>query len=149
MELISCEKKLNILFPRIISLIIVDFTYGYDHPSRHHAGCNVLSPKNNKGPCNCLFRTNHINQCAFFKGFLSIEASRKYEPKRGGSNKGIKHRVVRQTCTCTAVIPKKIICNTCFTPFKNCCGYNCIFCFICDRCGVGHSYLYLWKDNSV
>jgi hypothetical protein len=24
-----------------------------------------------------------------------------------------------------------------------------VFCFICDGCGVGHSYVDLWKDNSV
>jgi len=148
MELIACEKKLNILFPRGISLIIVDLAYGYDHPSRHHEGCNVHKFKNDKYPCNCLFRMDHTNQCTFFKGFLSVEAGRKYASTSGG---WIHHwaGTVKQMCTCTTVIPKKIICNTCFTPFKQCCGYECVFCFICDGCGVGHSYVDLWKDNSV
>jgi hypothetical protein len=157
MELIACEKKLNILFPRGISLIIVDLAYGYDHPSRHHAGCNVHKFKNDKYPCNCLFRMDHTNQCTFYKGFLSVEASYKKVPSgvSGGQAvfinrfKDIWAGTAKQMCTCTTVIPKKIICNTCFTPFKQCCGYECVFCFICDGCGVGHSYVDLWKDNSM
>lgn len=146
MELLDCEKKLNIIFPQGISLIIVDLAYGYDHPSRHHAGCNVCKFTNNKHPCNCLFRMDHTNQCTFIKGFLSVEADRKYASTSGSWI----HKwcgTTEDTCNCTAVLPKKIICNACFTPFKYCCGYECVFCFMCDACGVGHSYVDLWKER--
>lgn len=148
MELIACEQKLNTLFPRGISLIIVDLAYGYDHPSRHHEGCNLRKFKNNKYPCNCLFRMDHTVQCTFLKGFLSVEAGRKYASTSGS---WIHHwaGTVKQICTCTTEIPEKIICNNCFSQFKYCCGYNCVFCFICNECSVGHSYIDLWKDKSV
>ena len=144
MELLACEKKLNTLFPRGISLIIVDLAYGYDHPSRHHAGCNVHKFVNGKHPCNCLFRMNHSDPCAFYSSYVAIENDKIYAATSGGWI----HRwagTFDTFCTCTIEIPKKIICNTCYTPLKHCCVYNCIFCFVCDSCGVGHSYVNLWN----
>ena len=144
MEVITCEKNLNALFPREISLIIVEFAYWYDHLLWHHEGCNIRKFKNIKFPCNCLFRMNHIDECKFFKGFLSAEAGRE--------NASTLVRVeqwagtVRKICTCAVTVPKKIVCNTCFTQLKYCCGYNCVFCFMCDECGVGHPYVGLYNN---
>lgn len=148
MELIVCEQKLNMLFPYGISRIIVDLAYGYDHPSRHHAGCNIRKFKNDKLHCNCLFYMNHSDNCKFLKGYLLGEEEKKNAVTSGEWI----HQLVETTkyiCNCSAEIPEKIICNTCFTSFKYCCGYKCMFCFICDVCGVGHSYVNLWKGEKI
>ena len=128
MELIECEQTLNTIFPKVISIIIVDYSYGYEHHGRHHTWCNI---QKDKSLCNCLLRLEHTGNCVFTRVNIDM------------CNIHYLTDTVSGFCTCTKIIPKIIICNNCFKCLNFCCGYKCVFCFICHSCGNGHPFVNL------
>ena len=129
------ESQLSI-FPKETAKIIILYTFKLNHSIFHHISCNIRKFSNVKCTCNCMFRQIHYDDCTF------KIASGAAGPE---SNIHIYCSTIHTMCMCDTKLPSEIICNACFKTVRQCCGFNCAFCFICE-CGNGHPYVRMIAD---
>ncbi len=111
------------IFPKETTKIIILYAFNLNHSIFHHKKCNMRTSLNIKRICNCMFRQMHYDECSFKIAFNNTNV----------------------VCTCDTKLPLAITCNACFKTVKQCCGFNCVFCFVCE-CGNGHPYIRLIAD---
>ena len=130
--------------PDDICDMIKEYIYPYSDPIWHHIGCNIYKFKNDKYKCNCLFRLTHYVECKFIKSFNSLELDRENSLYSAGfiHKWASSHTIMCNCVHIDTVIPKKKICNICFTRPDHCSKSDCIECLLC-KCG---NILFLLPD---